>query len=267
MALRDQPYIPLYVQDYLTDEALNECSASTQGIYVKIMCVMHKSKEYGTILLRQKDKQSDQQILNFAMKLARHLTFPTNEIQEALEELLEQGVLVLNGDTIIQKRMVKDNTISLVRSKAGSRGGFATAKNTANHKAKGVANSENENENENENNINKRVEKFSEIVRGFHKYRHIHDEFISYWTEPNRSKTKVRFEMEKTWDTKRRLSTWEKRSGQFKKEGKVQTYRNPSMTEEELLKKYGPSPDYSKVKIGSDGPQKIGSKMKEILNK
>ena len=33
-------------------------------------------------------------------------------------------------------------------------------------------------------------------------------EFISYWTEPNKSGTKMRFELEKTWDTNRRLQRW-----------------------------------------------------------
>ena len=32
--------------------------------------------------------------------------------------------------------------------------------------------------------------------------------FIDYWTEPNKSKTKLRFELERTWDLKRRLSRW-----------------------------------------------------------
>ena len=32
--------------------------------------------------------------------------------------------------------------------------------------------------------------------------------FYDYWTEPNKSKTKMRFELEKTWDVKRRLNTW-----------------------------------------------------------
>lgn len=36
--------------------------------------------------------------------------------------------------------------------------------------------------------------------------------FVAYWTEPNRSRTKMRFEMEKTWETSRRLATWNKRS-------------------------------------------------------
>jgi len=57
MALRDQPYLPLYVQDYLTDEKLNECSPATQGVYIKLLCVLHKMEEYGTILLKQKRKQ------------------------------------------------------------------------------------------------------------------------------------------------------------------------------------------------------------------
>ena len=35
-------------------------------------------------------------------------------------------------------------------------------------------------------------------------------EFFFYWTEPNPSNTKMRFELEKTWDTKRRLMRWMK---------------------------------------------------------
>lgn len=32
--------------------------------------------------------------------------------------------------------------------------------------------------------------------------------FISYWTEPNTQKTKLRWEMEKTWDLGRRIARW-----------------------------------------------------------
>lgn len=35
--------------------------------------------------------------------------------------------------------------------------------------------------------------------------------FYKYWTEPNPSKTKMKFELEKTWDTGLRLSNWKKR--------------------------------------------------------
>ena len=36
-------------------------------------------------------------------------------------------------------------------------------------------------------------------------------EFFDYWSEPNPSKTKMRFELEKTWEINRRLSTWANR--------------------------------------------------------
>lgn len=37
------------------------------------------------------------------------------------------------------------------------------------------------------------------------------DAFFNYWTEPNQSRTKMRWEMEKTWETGRRLATWNAR--------------------------------------------------------
>lgn len=40
-------------------------------------------------------------------------------------------------------------------------------------------------------------------------------EFYEYWTEPNQNKTKLRFEMEKTWDLNRRMSTWIKNKEKF----------------------------------------------------
>ncbi len=43
------------------------------------------------------------------------------------------------------------------------------------------------------------------------------EDFIAYWTEPNRSQTKMRYELERTWDVERRLSTWEKKEVQFGK--------------------------------------------------
>jgi len=42
-------------------------------------------------------------------------------------------------------------------------------------------------------------------------------DFIDYWTEPNRSKTKLRYELEKTFDIARRLKTWAKRQKKYTK--------------------------------------------------
>ena len=154
MALRDQPYLPLYIQDFLTDEKLMECSASTTGVYIRLMCVMHKSEKYGTILLRQKFKQTDKQISNFATQIAKHFPYDFACIFAALTELIEEKVLIIDGDFLIQKRMVKDAEISEKRATAGKKGGDVTNKSKTKDKkfatAKEVANSENEYEIEDE---------------------------------------------------------------------------------------------------------------------
>ncbi len=151
MALRDQPYLPLYVQDFLTDEKLMECSAEATGVYIRIMCIMHKSNPYGTILLRQKDQQISDFAAPFASKLAKHLPYSFEVILSALEELLTEEVLVIENNSLIQRRMKRDGEISIKRSLSGSKGGsktnqkyFATANSPANSPAKVVANTENE---------------------------------------------------------------------------------------------------------------------------
>ena len=58
MALRNQPYFPLYTQDFISDEKLRECSAASVGVYIFLMCVFHKSERYGAVSLKPKDKKS-----------------------------------------------------------------------------------------------------------------------------------------------------------------------------------------------------------------
>lgn len=124
MALRDQPYLPLYIQDIMTDEKLNECCAATHGIYIKgIMCLMHKSETYGRILLKQKYKQNSSMCLNFAYQLSKHLPYSVDEIHFAISELIKEQVCYFEDDYLCQKRMIRDNDISEARSKAGKKGG------------------------------------------------------------------------------------------------------------------------------------------------
>lgn len=39
--------------------------------------------------------------------------------------------------------------------------------------------------------------------------------FYDYWSEPNRSLTKMKWELERTWDIKRRLTKWKENEGKF----------------------------------------------------
>ena len=181
MALREQPYLPLYVQDFMTDEKLNECSAAATGVYIRLMCLMHKSETYGKILLKQKYKQiasKNENLLEqnikqnlkfayyFAYQLQKQMPFSTKEIASGLEELLNENVLHIEDDYLYQKRMVHDEEVSRKRSSAGSKGGRQSALLKQNVKqnenfasdfaqAKTQANSENEIEYVNENEIKK----------------------------------------------------------------------------------------------------------------
>lgn len=117
MAKRNLPYLKLYVQDFLSDEKLNECSAEATGVYIRLMCIMHKTEEYGTVRLKAKDKHG-KPVADLAKKLSRQMPYDSKTIERSLEELLEEGVLTLEGDLLYQKRMVHDGKISAARSAA-----------------------------------------------------------------------------------------------------------------------------------------------------
>ena len=66
----------------------------------------------------------------------------------------------------------------------------------------------NNNNNNNKNNISNRRDKFVFEVLTFDYEESILNGFIDYWTEPNKSNTKMKYELNKTWSTKLRLNTW-----------------------------------------------------------
>lgn len=157
MALTNQPYLPLYIQDWLTNNKLKQCLLGAHGLMINIMCLMHKEDTYGKLLLRQKFKQTKQPEKNFALMLAKLLPFDLAEIEKYLSELLEEKVLVINDDMLICKRMVKDAETSAARASNGSKGGKKTKEKIQKLEdnfavAKKVANTENAIEYENNNN-------------------------------------------------------------------------------------------------------------------
>jgi len=64
------------------------------------------------------------------------------------------------------------------------------------------------NKNNNNNNISNRRNEFVFEVLSFDYDESILNGFVDYWTEPNKSNTKMKFELNKTWSTKLRLKTW-----------------------------------------------------------
>ena len=73
---------------------------------------------------------------------------------------------------------------------------------------------------EKEEAIDKREEKFKEeAIRIINKNKYEDDEierFVDYWTEKNNSNTKMRFELQQTFEISRRLSQWVKNNREWK---------------------------------------------------
>lgn len=105
---------------------------------------------------------------------------------------------------------------------------------------------ENENINENidkdkkEELLNKREEKFKKEVYEFkEKYPELMlNKFIDYWTEKNKSKTKMHFELEKTFEISKRLATWASRDKEY---NKINT--DTHKTHKEMLELANKTPD------------------------
>ena len=69
------------------------------------------------------------------------------------------------------------------------------------------------------NNIEERKLKFASTLKPFLEIygKDLINEFYKYWTEPNKSNTKFKQELEKTWSLERRLETWAKNDTNFNK--------------------------------------------------
>ncbi len=102
---------------------------------------------------------------------------------------------------------------------------------------------ENENRDRDRDKVKDRELIFKSEVQKFnspHEY-----EFLEYWTEQNKSGTKMRFEMERTWDLKRRLSRWA--SNNFGKKERSSPKKKQSANVERIM-----NVDYDNPKFKSN---------------
>ena len=88
------------------------------------------------------------------------------------------------------------------------------------------------------NNISIRRLKFINDVSLFDYDKNILDSFTDYWTEPNKSKIKMKFELQQTWSTNLRLKTWAKNQKKWdkpKKMSKIDSQINEYLKGKEYL--------------------------------
>jgi hypothetical protein len=75
------------------------------------------------------------------------------------------------------------------------------------------------------NNISNRKEKFIEDVLKIETDQNLIKNFISYWSEENKSNTKMRFEIERTWNLKSRLQRWKSNKNKWENKKPVSKFK------------------------------------------
>lgn len=107
----------------------------------------------------------------------------------------------------------KGNQHDPIGDPTGVGGGDPSGKSKSKDKNKGKDNSK--------NNIEERKLKFAETLKPFvDTYgKEMIKDFYLYWTEPNKSNTKFRQELQKTWSAERRLINWNKNNFGNKNKG------------------------------------------------
>ena len=97
------PWIKFFVADWLSDEALRSCSVEARGLWADMICLMAKSDRHGYLLIGGNPARSEQ--------LARICGLTPQRTSELMDELHASGVFSFDKETIISRRMVKDEQL------------------------------------------------------------------------------------------------------------------------------------------------------------
>ncbi|MFA5714978.1 MAG: hypothetical protein WC998_04525 [Candidatus Paceibacterota bacterium] len=193
------PAVLFYTSDFLT--GTSRMSDEQCGQYIRALCSQHQEGHFQREELLQILKSNDSSVWKKFVQDSDGLFF-----NERMDEEIEKRITYCNSKS--------HKGISGRKKKSSSNHMISDRKSTGNH-------TENENDNVIENGISEGVQgerekTFRADVDSFLEYpAAMREKFVRYWTEPNKSKTKMRFQLEKTWDTKRRLETWASRDKSF----------------------------------------------------
>jgi hypothetical protein len=114
MAVRDMPFLKFFPNDWLADEKLRLCSLAARGLWIEMLCLMHKNAKRRGYL-----EHPDGSAIT-AEQLARVVGIEAGESRVTLRELEAAGVFsrTENG-TIFSRRMADDEKFRAACSEAG----------------------------------------------------------------------------------------------------------------------------------------------------
>lgn len=111
-----KPWLKFFPADWIGDERLRLCSLAARGLWVDLMCLMHKSDPYGHLLVNGLAPSTKQ--------LSRMLGASATEIHARLKELRDAGVFSLTDFSVIySRRMVRDAQRQARMQEQGKLGG------------------------------------------------------------------------------------------------------------------------------------------------
>jgi hypothetical protein len=112
-----RPSFQFYPADWRKDPGVQSLSYHDRGVWFEIICLLHESEERGKLLLNGKPMPED--------ALARLLGLDKQKLNQTLSILIEFGVAQRCEETgaLMNRRMVRDETLSRIRAEAGKMGG------------------------------------------------------------------------------------------------------------------------------------------------
>lgn len=117
-------WMKFWPQDWEGDPALKACCLAAQGLWMRLVCIMHRADEYGHLTLNNRAPTAKQ--------IAAMAGAPERDVAKLLAELQEAGVFSLTDDGVIySRRMVRDKAAAEEARENGKRGGNPALKATA----------------------------------------------------------------------------------------------------------------------------------------
>lgn len=130
MGRKRNPVLPLFTRDIESSPKVNALSPEATGLYFRLLCRFNEPPRPGSLALHDWEMHPNwqrsltQQCLSnpdkykrleyFAKFISRKvLTWKSSVILKGLQELYFYGIIVVEGDAIIQPRMYKDNGFEL----------------------------------------------------------------------------------------------------------------------------------------------------------
>jgi hypothetical protein len=171
-----------------------------------------------------------------AGQLFKHILKYVNDKNPIIENDLILELVFEPIKLQLKRDLVKFEEVRVKRSEAGKKSAElkaqqnstnSTSVESVKHRSTNSTDNVNVNVNDNvnvnvikENNIDVRKLKFADTLKPFLQTygKDLLNDFFKYWTEPNKSNTKFKQELEKTWSLERRLETWSNNDNNFKKD-------------------------------------------------